>query len=88
MSCVSRRENKIGVVDHLVLLPEDALVLLLAADLLVVVELLRHLLRHRGLPLHSDLFDDVCIIYETSNLVTRNYRLNSLSVLLKRLNSS
>ena len=61
MSCVSRRENKIGVVDHLVLLPEDALVLLLAADLLVVVELLRHLLRHRGLPLHSDLFDDVCI---------------------------
>ena len=56
---MSRRENKIGVVDHLVLLPEDALVLLLAADLLVVVELLRHLLRHRGLPLHSDLFDDV-----------------------------
>ena len=50
--------------DHLVLLPEDALVLLLAADLLVVVQLLRHLLRHRGLPLHCDLLDDVltCII--------------------------
>ena len=41
---------------YLVLLPQDALVLLLAADLLVVVQLLRHLLRHRGLPLHSDLF--------------------------------
>ena len=83
MSCVSRRENKIGVVDHLVLLPEDALVLLLAADLLVVVELLRHLLRHRGLPLHSDLFDVVCIIWhnhimnETSNICnTSNFRLN------------
>ena len=48
-------------VDYLVLFPEDALVLLLAADLLVVVQLLRHLLRYRGLPLHSDLFNDTCI---------------------------
>ena len=77
--------------DHLVLLPEDALVLLLAADLLVVVQLLRHLLRHRGLPLHSDLFDDRSMHNQRNFQVTRNYRLNNLNshlVLIERLNSS
>ena len=41
---------------YLVLLPQDALVLLLAADLLVIIQLPRHLLRNRALPLHCNLF--------------------------------
>ena len=61
-------------VDYLVLFPEDALVLLLAADLLVVVQLLRHLLRYRGLPLHSDLFNDTCICNERNMQLDVQYK--------------
>ena len=44
--------------EYLVLLPQDAFVLFLAADLLVIVQLPRHLLCHSRLSLHRDLVNE------------------------------